>query len=84
MIPMKITVKLFAAARQCCGSEEVHVELDDGANVRDLRAALATAHPTLDAILPASMVAIDHDYASDDRRVDGKAEVALIPPVSGG
>lgn len=81
---MQINVKLFAAARQYCGCEDVTLELADDATVRDLRASLATDYPALDAILPASMIALDHDYASDDRHLDAGVEVALIPPVSGG
>ena len=81
---MQINVKLFAAARQYCGCADVTVELGDGATVRDLRASLANDYPALDAILPASMIAINHDYAADDRNIDAGVEVALMPPVSGG
>jgi len=81
---MTINVKLFAAARQCSGREEVAIELSAGATVGDLRAALATACPELNALLPASMVAVDHDYAANDQVLPDRAEVALIPPVSGG
>ena len=81
---MKVNVKLFAAARQSCGREDVTVEVGETATVRDLRTSLAAAYPALDMILPASMIAIDHDYAADDRPIGPGAEVALIPPVSGG
>lgn len=81
---MKVNVKLFAAARQYCGCDDVTIELGDDATVRELRASLAIDYPALDAILPASMIAIDHDYAADDRSLDDGVEVALIPPVSGG
>ena len=81
---MHVNVKLFAAARQYCGCDDVTVELDEDATVRDLRASLAADYPALDAIIPASMIAINHDYAADDRKIDTNAELALIPPVSGG
>ena len=81
---MQINVKLFAAARQYCGREDVTVELGEVATVRDLRATLASDYPALVEILPASMIAINHDYATDDRNINAGVEVALIPPVSGG
>ena len=81
---MKINVKLFAAARQNCGCEDVTVELDDAATVGDLRISLETRYPALGTILPVSMVALNHDYARDDEPIGAGTEVALIPPVSGG
>ena len=81
---MEVKIKLFAAARQTCGQEEVAVEVQSGATVGDLKQSLITAFPNLRTILPTSMVAIDHDYADDSRKIDSHVEIALIPPVSGG
>ena len=81
---MQVKVKLFAAARQQCSADEVAVDVDDRATVGELRAALARTYPALDAILAASMVAIDHDYAADHCEIRPGSDVALIPPVSGG
>ena len=81
---MNITVKLFAGARSQFGRDNVDVELPAGATVGDLRAALADDNPQLAALLSSSMIAIDLDYADSDRQVPTDAEIAVIPPVSGG
>ena len=81
---MNIDVKLFAAARQYCGCDQVSIDLEGDATVGELRAALAEAHPSLQAILPSSMIALNHDYADDETPIPEDAEIALIPPVSGG
>ena len=81
---MKITVKLFAAGRELAGASEVLAELPDGANVGALRAWLETHYPSLGPLLKSTAFAVNADYASDHTPLDPSAEVAMIPPVSGG
>ena len=81
---MKVEVLLFAAARQAAGCEKLVVELAGGANVGELRRAILAACPALSGLLPSSLIAINHEYARDDLVVPLDAELALIPPVSGG
>ena len=82
---MLIRLKLFAVARQrASGADVVEVQLPEGATVHDLRAALAAQHPALAALLAQVRFAINSDYASDATIIPSDAEVALIPPVSGG
>lgn len=81
---MKVRVKLFAAAKQRAGSDVVEVELPQPATVANLRAALAEQHPNLTSLLPHAKLAINSDYASDQTVIPAAAEIAIIPPVSGG
>lgn len=82
---MMVRVKLFAVARQRAGRDEVQVDLLAGpATVGDLRAALRERFPALAAVLPHVQVAVNNDYASERTVIPPEAEVALIPPVSGG
>jgi molybdopterin converting factor subunit 1 len=81
---MKLTVKLFAAARELAGCGEVGIELPTGATVGELRAALIIAAPTLAALAERSMVAVNEEYASDATLLNNGDVAALIPPVSGG
>ena len=60
------------------------LELADGATVATLKSALAAAYPALASIVPSLMIAIDNDYATDDALIPPGAELAAIPPVSGG
>ena len=81
---MIVQVKLFAVVRQLAGSEVVAVDLPDGATVSDLRSALVKQFPDLAGLAGHVMVAVNMEYAADDRRITPDTEVACIPPVSGG
>ena len=81
---MKVAVKLFAAARDLAGNGEVEIELPPGADVAELRQALAAQLPPLGPLAARSLVAVNAEYASDSTPVAEGDELALIPPVSGG
>lgn len=81
---MKLRVQLFALARELVGCESAEVELAEPATVGDLRRTLSAQHPQLSALLQRSLIAVDERYAGDDVPLGAQAEVACIPPVSGG
>ena len=81
---MKLTVKLFAAARELAGCGEIGIELPTGATVGELRGALIVAVPALAPLAERSMVAVNEEYASDAKLLNDGDVAALIPPVSGG
>ena len=82
---MIVRVRLFAVARQRVGQEELQIEVPAAApTVADLRAALRERYPSLADVLPHVKVAVNSDYATDAAPLPAAAEVALIPPVSGG
>jgi molybdopterin converting factor small subunit len=81
---MTFRVRLFARARDLAEAEVVTVELPPGATVADLRARLGQACPALGPLLPRSAVAVDEEFAEDSVAIPAGAEVALLPPVSGG
>jgi molybdopterin converting factor subunit 1 len=81
---MTLTVHLFAAARDLAGTDAVAVRLPAGSTVADLRAALAADVPVLAVLLARSALAVNHDFAEDDRVLAAADELAVIPPVSGG
>ena len=81
---MNVRVLLFAGARELAGSGAVELNLPEPATVAELRSALAVQCPALGAILGRSAVAVDGRYAGPSDAVGPGAEVALIPPVSGG
>jgi molybdopterin converting factor subunit 1 len=81
---MTLTVRLFARARDLAGTDSLPVELPPRATVADLRRALAAARPALAPLLPLCAVAVGGDFADDDRALTPSAEIALLPPVSGG
>jgi len=81
---MRVTVRLFAQARELAGSATVVVELPDGSTVEELRRRLAEAYPALSNLLKRSALAVNNEFADDSLALPLQAEVALLPPVSGG
>ena len=71
---MTVTVLLFAHLRDRLGPS-VTVELPAGATVADLRARLP---------IEGCQVAVNLAFAEDADVIPDGAEVAVIPPVSGG
>lgn len=81
---MPTRVRLFARARELLNAESVEVELPAGATVGDLRQALAARYPALGNLLGRSALAVHDEFAEDALTLPVAAEVALLPPVSGG
>jgi molybdopterin converting factor small subunit len=81
---MKIKLMVFAAARDLLGDDEVVLELNDDACLADLKRALIEAYPDAAEIVTRSAFALDQKYALDDALLHDQAQLALIPPVSGG
>jgi len=84
MAAMQLNVLYFAHARERAGRSDEVVTCDDGATVADLVAQLGARHPRLAPLLPYVRVAVDGVYATGETPLADGAEVALIPPVSGG
>lgn len=82
---MKVNVKMFGGLRERLGRESVTVELDGPrATVDDLWTALVDEHPMLEGMGEFVRIAVDREFADASTVVEADAEVALIPPVSGG
>jgi molybdopterin synthase catalytic subunit/molybdopterin converting factor small subunit len=81
---MKIRLLAFASASDALGAGELDVDLPDHARVADLRAWLDARYPALAPLWPRLAVAVNGSVARADDRLGEGAEVALLPPVSGG
>jgi molybdopterin converting factor subunit 1 len=81
---VKLRLRLFAVARQLAGTRCVEIDLPDGATLGQLRAALAAHVPALAPIVKNLMFAVDAEYRRDETVLSPQADVACIPPVSGG
>jgi molybdopterin synthase catalytic subunit len=79
---MAVEVLYFAGARDAAGVARETVAAP--ASVGDLRRALAAARPALAPILPRCRIAVDREFVDDAAPVPDGAEVAVVPPVSGG
>ncbi len=81
---VRIRLLAFASAADALGGGEQECDLADGSTVGALRGHLATRHPALVPLLPRLAVAVDGEVVSDEVVLPDGAEVALLPPVSGG
>src|ERR1700712_3148686 len=76
---VKVSVRLFAGLRERAGSDELELELPDGARVADALAQVAHLAPGVSLVL-----AVNREYASADVVLRAGDELAVVPPVSGG
>jgi molybdopterin converting factor small subunit len=81
---MTVTVLFFAQAREQAGRPRLSLDLADGGSVADLMAAVLREVPSLAPLAPHLAVAVDGRLSPAAARVPAGAEVALLPPVSGG
>jgi len=81
---MIVNLLLFAAAKEIAGSHHLELALDEPCTVGHLKAALVADCPDLSALTKRSAFSVDHAYANDQTEIALGAEVAMIPPVSGG
>jgi molybdopterin converting factor subunit 1 len=76
---VQVTVRLFAMLRERAGRAELALELPDGARVGDALAELRGLAEGVPLVM-----AVNREYADEERVLDPGDELALIPPVSGG
>lgn len=81
---MRCQVLLFARARDLAGAGSLTLDLPEGATVAELRRRLAEDNPALASLLQRSALAVNGEFADADRTLPAGAEIALLPPVSGG
>jgi molybdopterin converting factor subunit 1 len=81
---MQVRVKFFAAARDDVGSDHADLALPDGSSVTDAREAIVRRFPALRDRLSRCRIAVDEEFAEPGETLREGAELAVIPPVSGG
>jgi MoaE-MoaD fusion protein len=81
---MRIRVELVGRAAQEAGERRIALELPEGATAREAGEALVARYPQLEWLLRIARPAINLEYASWESALPADAEVAFIPPVSGG
>jgi molybdopterin synthase catalytic subunit len=77
-------VLFFAQARERAGRAQSTLELPAGSRVADALDALAAAHPELAPLRAHLAVAVNGVLARPGDALPEDAELALLPPVSGG
>ncbi len=78
-----LRVVLFAGMAEVAGRSSLELPWSGG-TVAELRRAVLAACPAVGPLLERSAVALGDRYAGDDEALPAVADVAIIPPVSGG
>jgi molybdopterin converting factor subunit 1 len=81
---MTVQVRLFARLRDLAGSNSLVLELPSGSTVADLRHHLTVEYPQLTSLLERCAIGVNNEFAENALRLPDGAEIALLPPVSGG
>ena len=81
---MILQILLFATLKDAAPDGQLEIEVPDGARVSEIWDAAIARAPQLEKWRRHARVAVNQSYAGDDEIVPKNAEIALIPPVSGG
>ncbi len=79
-----IKVLFFAGLRELAGKNADFCVRDSSLTVGQLRTKLAEQYPRMKPLLERSRVAVNDAIVEDDLLIPPDAEVAILPPVSGG
>ena len=74
----------FAQAREAANASHARIELADGSGVRAALDALERTHPGLAPLRAHLAIAVDGTLVRGEASLRDGAEMALLPPVSGG
>lgn len=81
--PRTLELLLFAGLRARAGRDRLHVEVPASTRAGELLALVERAHPALGSLRHVRL-AVDQEFVEAETLIPEGAELALIPPVSGG
>lgn len=81
---MRVRLVYLGMLKDLAGKGTESVELPEGACVSDLWKVLVSNYPRFSNFSGSAAVAVNQEYAPGDTPLSEGAEVALLPPVSGG
>jgi molybdopterin converting factor subunit 1 len=81
---MKLRILFFATLSEYVGSKTVEFEVPAETTVGMLKELLVQKYPRMAPAQKSIMVAVNREYADNERLIPLDAEIAFFPPVSGG
>lgn len=81
---VRVKVLFFGMLKDISGCREAEFECPAGARVGDVFRHYAALHPKLAAMEASVLLALNREFAAPDAPVEDGAELAFLPPVSGG
>ena len=76
-------IRLFGIAKDIVGARDLSWPSDQIVHVGDLKEWLLEQYPQF-ADLRSLRIAVNEEYAEEDRKIGPNDEIVLIPPVAGG
>src|SRR5215470_9097702 len=86
MTPNVLTLRVlfFGAARDAVGQEQIKFNCDAGDTAGEALQKILSAHPALNRFGKSLLLAVNQEYADQNRKLHNGDELAIFPPVSGG
>ncbi|MGH2948846.1 MAG: MoaD/ThiS family protein [Solirubrobacteraceae bacterium] len=81
---MRVRVRLGAGLSRLADAPLLSLDLDEGASVDDLLAALGAQQPALAPALRSALPVVAGTHAEREQRLQDGDEVSLLIPVAGG
>lgn len=81
---VRVRVLYFAAIRERIGLDQEDLDLPERTTDRAVLALVGTRHPAAAPLLAPCRIAVDQAFIRGEVALRTGAEVAVIPPVSGG
>jgi len=83
---MRIRVRFFSIYRDVVGREQIEIEVSSGISVDEIISYLMNMYPKLKNVFSEikPLVLLNGAIVDENNIVDSDAEIAIIPPVSGG
>ncbi|SEM67680.1 molybdopterin converting factor subunit 1 [Lihuaxuella thermophila] len=79
----KVKVLCFAGLGEAIG-KCVEIPVDSEISVSELRERLISTYPEHERSIRSCMIAVNHEYVTQETAIKTGDQIALIPPVSGG
>lgn len=80
---MQVKILLFGIVADLIGESSLSFGISKDSTVADFKNALTQAYPQLKSYTTYA-IAINEEYALDDKLIQDQDIIAIIPPVSGG
>lgn len=80
---MQINILAFGIAKDIIQGNQLQMEVEAPATVADIKSHLCRQYPDFQQ-LRSLRIAVNSEYADDNRQLHESDEVVIIPPVSGG
>lgn len=80
---MDIEILLFGIVADLIGENSIQFHLEEESTVSDFKKQLVLNYPQLKSYTTFA-IAVNEEYALDDKKIKHQDIIAIIPPVSGG